>query len=321
MSMKKSIFLLAAAAAAFASCTQNEVMEVAENRAIGFSSFVNNNTRAVTETTTDNLTTFFVFGDYDNGASIAFSNTQVNGVKGGDYTPVNPAYWQTGKNYTFGAYSNAGASLSGASFSNGTLSITGYSAGVEDLVAATATATAPAEGTEQSVALTFSHLLSKIKFTFSTDAVPEAYRMEVSNLKFTGIKTEATCEFSNNAISTDWTGTEGEYSIATLNDYAVTGGSASTEEILVIPQANNTITASFTVTLYDEKTGAEIDDNEFTAPLNCTEWTEGHVYNYTATIDPDDIDGNLKPIIFTVKVNDWDSETSVPTTPNQVPQP
>ena len=45
--MKKSLLMLGAAAMMLASCTQNEVVEVAESRAIGFDAFVNNNTKAV----------------------------------------------------------------------------------------------------------------------------------------------------------------------------------------------------------------------------------------------------------------------------------
>lgn len=323
--MKNSLFLLGAAAiAALSSCSQSEVMEVAENRAIGFNTFVNNNTRAVDEITTASLSKFYVFGDYDDGASVAFYNTEVGRASGGTYTPVNPAYWQTSKTYEFGAYSNGNGDQLTASFSNGALTISGYSVdNTKDLIAATASdVAAPAAGEEKNVPLTFKHLLSKVKFTFSTTAVPEAFRMEVSNLKFSGIKTAATCIFRNNAITTDWTGTDGEYSIATLGDYAVTDGSASTEEILVIPQDNSTIKASFTVTIYDEKTYKEdgenipIATNNFTASLDCTEWVEGCVYNYTATINPDDVNNNLKPITFTVtKVEDWQPASNEPIEP------
>lgn len=61
--MRKSILLLAAAAA-LASCTQSEVLEVAENRAISFDPFVGKATRAATEIVDPNtgsgtkLTTF-----------------------------------------------------------------------------------------------------------------------------------------------------------------------------------------------------------------------------------------------------------------------
>lgn len=322
--MKKGLLMLGAAAMMLASCTQNEVLEVSESRAIGFNTFVNNNTRAVTDIETASLTKFYVFGDYDSGASVAFKNTEVTGTQGGTYTPVNPAYWQTGKTYEFGAYSNGnGASLT-ATFTNGALTITGYSVdNTKDLIAATASEVeAPEAGQDQSVALTFKHLLSKVKFTFTTTAVPEAFRMEVSNLKFTGIKTAASCTFSNNAIFTPWTGTNGEYSIATLGDYAVTGGSASTEDILVIPQANADIEASFTVTIYDEATSAQIATNDFTASLDCTEWVEGNVYNYTAEINPDDVDDQMKEIKFTVtEVNEWEDAQDEPIEPEVVPQP
>lgn len=315
--MKKGLMMLGIATMMLASCTNEDVLNVSDSRAIGFNTFVNNNTKAVTDITTASLSKFYVFGDYDEGASVAFSNTEVIGSQGGTYTPVNPAYWQTGKTYEFGAYSNGNASLT-ASFSNGALTITGYSVDdAKDLIAATASEiAAPAAGEDKSVPLTFKHLLSKVKFTFSTTAVPEAFRMEVSNLTFKGIKTAATCVFSNNTISTNWTGTEGDYTIATLGDYAVTDGFASTEDILVIPQSNTDIEASFTVTIYDENTNEEIATNDFTASLDCTEWVEGYVYNYTATINPDKVDGNLKPITFTVtKVEDWKPEQEEPITP------
>lgn len=315
--MKKGLMMLGIATMMLASCTNEDVLNVSDSRAIGFNTFVNNNTKAVTDITTASLSKFYVFGDYDEGASVAFSNTEVIGSQGGTYTPVNPAYWQTGKTYEFGAYSNGNASLT-ASFSNGALTITGYSVDdAKDLIAATASEiAAPAAGKDKSVPLTFKHLLSKVKFTFSTTAVPEAFRMEVSNLTFKGIKTAATCVFSNNTISTMWTGTEGDYTIATLGDYAVTDGFASTEDILVIPQSNTDIEASFTVTIYDENTNEEIATNDFTASLDCTKWVEGYVYNYTATINPDKVDGNLKPITFTVtKVEDWEPEQKEPITP------
>lgn len=315
--MKKGLMMLGIATMMLASCTNEDVLNVSDSRAIGFNTFVNNNTKAVTDITTASLSKFYVFGDYDEGASVAFSNTEVIGSQGGTYTPVNPAYWQTGKTYEFGAYSNGNASLT-ASFSNGALTITGYSVDdAKDLIAATASEiAAPAAGEDKSVPLTFKHLLSKVKFTFSTTAVPEAFRMEVSNLTFKGIKTAATCVFSNNTISTMWTGTEGDYTIATLGDYAVTDGFASTEDILVIPQSNTDIEASFKVTIYDENTNEEIATNDFTASLDCTKWVEGYVYNYTATINPDKVDGNLKPITFTVtKVEDWEPEQKEPITP------
>ena len=52
--MKKSIFLLGMAVAALASCTNEEVTQVAENRTIGFAgAFVDNATKA--DITKDNI--------------------------------------------------------------------------------------------------------------------------------------------------------------------------------------------------------------------------------------------------------------------------
>lgn len=323
--MKKILLTLSAAALVLASCAKIETVKVDENRAISFSNFVSNQTKAVTNVTTADLTAFYVFGDYNEGASIAFSNTKVTGKEGGDYTPENPAYWITDKTYEFAAYAdgNDGKLEEGISFSNGTLTISGYTVDdAKDLIAATASeVSAPAAGNDQKVALTFHHLLSKVKFTFSTVAVPEAFRMEVSNLTFNAIKTGASCSFSNNNLVSAWTGTNGDYTIATLGDYAVTGGSASTDDILVIPQVNTGIEVSFTVTIYDENKNTEIATKEYTASIATTEgWKAGYMYNYTATINPNDVNDQLKPITFTVdEVKGWEEESNV-ITPT-VPQP
>ena len=58
--MKKSFFLVGVGLAVLSSCTQNEVVEVADNNAISFDAFVNNSTRA--DITTDNINHFMVFG-------------------------------------------------------------------------------------------------------------------------------------------------------------------------------------------------------------------------------------------------------------------
>ena len=140
-------------------------------------------------------------------------------------------------------------------------------------------------------------------------------------MTFNGIKTGASCAFSNNAISTEWTGTNGNYTVATLDDYAVPGGSKATEEIFVIPQNNAAITASFTVTVYDQETDTQIATKPYSSvslavPDN-NAWTNGYAYNYTATINPDDVNDQLKPITFTVtEVDEWAPASNQPLTVN-----
>lgn len=323
--MKKSLLFCGVAALAFASCTQNEVLDVNENRAIGFDAFVGKPTKVVTDLTGSTLSKFYVFGDSENGASIVFDNTEVNGADEGSgsgktWTPADQAYWTTGKTYQFGAYSDGNNGLikgTQVSFANGTLTIKGYSVNdSKDLIAATKSVTC--NNGDEIVDLSFKHLLSKIKFTFSTTAVPTAYKLEVTSITFSGIKTGAGCTFENNAIATGWSGINDTYIVPTLGDYAVEGGEATTQDILVIPQANNTITATITVKMIDEKSGAVlVESKEFTATLGTTKdnsiigdednkWLPGYVYNYTATINPNQIDSNMKEIKFTVtKVDDW----------------
>lgn len=320
--MKKSLLFCGVAALAFASCTQNEVLNVNENRAIGFDAFVGKPTKAVTDLTGTSLTKFNVFGDFDNGASIVFDNTLVTSSGTGDllgktWTPADQAYWTIGETYKFGAYSDGNNGLtkgSQVSFANGTLTIKGYSVDVsKDLIAATKEVTC--NSGNETVDLSFKHLLSKIKFTFSTTAVPTAYKLEVTSITFSGIKTGAGCTFENNAIATGWSGTNGTYTVPTLGDYAVEGGSATTDDILVIPQDNN-ITATITIKMSDEKTGnALVESKVFTASLATTteaKWKPGFVYNYSAEINPDDINEQMKEIKFTVtSVEGWDANGEV----------
>ena len=59
--MKTNLFLLGMAVAAFSSCTNEEVTDVAQNRAIKFNQFVENNTRQVTELENNKLNSFYVW--------------------------------------------------------------------------------------------------------------------------------------------------------------------------------------------------------------------------------------------------------------------
>ena len=109
--MKNSLFLLGAAAVvALSSCTKNEVLEVAENRAIGFDAFTPNGTRAVNDITGDGSETsptfnkFYVYGSYANetaNTTVVFNGETVSYNSGWGYSPAQ--YWQNG-NYKFAAY-------------------------------------------------------------------------------------------------------------------------------------------------------------------------------------------------------------------------
>ena len=73
--MKKSLFMLGLAVAAMTSCSNDELMEVNTNNVITFESHVDKGTRAVTNTTTAELTKFYVFGSH--GTTRVFDNVAV----------------------------------------------------------------------------------------------------------------------------------------------------------------------------------------------------------------------------------------------------
>ena len=111
------MFLLGIATVALASCTNEEVVEMPQNRAIGFSTFVNNSTRALTELTDaeNSFTKFYVFGSYGSASTwtSVFTNTEVKGGKvdgTSKWTPTNAAYWEPSQSYLFAAYSNGNGS-------------------------------------------------------------------------------------------------------------------------------------------------------------------------------------------------------------------
>ena len=310
--MKKQFLTVAVAALALAGCSKSETVEVAGNRAIGFESFVNNNTRAVTEVT--QLTDFYVFGMYGSTDNDIVFNNELN---------TKTAYWVASKTYEFGAYYNVDK-YEGASFdyTTKTLKFANYTPNNgKDLIVATASRTTNTDVTsEDKVQLSFKHMLSQVKFTFNTSAA-DAYTIKISDLKFSAKQTETG---TYNGTNITWTnsGANGEYKYQEIADIAVEeNGYTGNDVNFVIPQNNtNTIEVSFTATLNGP--GLTEKSSPFTANLGYSAngkgtdntWTPGYRYNYIVTINPEDIDGTLKKIEFEVQqIEGWAdaSETTV----------
>lgn len=329
--MKKFFFFAAAAAIAMTACTKTQTTAVSEGNLIRFSnSFVDNVTKA--DVTNESIKSFWVFGNYNNTTESKwvplFNNVQVNGTATGSgnvWKPAQNAYWVVNENHAFGAYADGTSALSeGVAFDPATkkLTFTDYSAGANDLIAATTdnALTWDGNGDAPAVALTFKHLLSKVKFTFQTGAA-DTYTMAVSELKVTNAVKTASVDFTDNVVGT-WAGTAtGEgveaYNFGGVTDFAVTGGSAASEVRYVIPQTGtNAIEVSFMVTLSDES--GVLKTGNFAGTLavpDANKWVAGSSYNYTVNIEPDDVDDTLKPILFEVTtVEGWAQDTNVPTT-------
>lgn len=318
--MKKSLWIFGVAVIALTGCTNNEVVDIPQSRAINFSNtFVNNATRA--DVTNANFTQFWVYGGYQNGASWVdvFNNVKVSGASVGSgavWTPEETAYWQVNKTYNFGAYADGTSQLTtGISYepASKTLTFSDYSAGANDLIAATSSDVSwDGSADPAKVQLSFNHMLSKVKFTFKTDAV-ETYTMKVSGLKISQAIQTATGTMVNNVVGT-WSGDKtGEYSFADIDDYATAEGQAESEVKYVIPQeGTNEIRVDFTVTVTDGGDYSETGSFSGTMAIaDANKWEPGLAYNYTVTINPDKVDDTLKPILFDVTtVTDWEEFTN-----------
>lgn len=305
--MKKPFLTVAVAALALAGCSKSETVEVANSRAIEFNSFVNKNTRAVTEVT--QLNEFYVFGNYS-ATDIVFNNE----------SSTKTAYWVANQTYEFGAYYDGGKNTNASfDYTTKTLKFTDYTPdNGKDLVVATASHETDADVTnEPKVQLNFKHMLSQVKFTFNTTAA-DAYTIKISDLKFSAKQTETGTYNSTDDIIWTGNGNNAEYTYAEIADIAVeANGYTGSDVKFVIPQTKtNTIEVSFNATLNGpglvEKTSTFTANLGYTASGNGSDntWTPGFRYNYITTINPEDINGDLKKIEFEVKeIEGWKDAT------------
>lgn len=316
--MKKNLWFAALALVAMTSCSNDDVMDVANNKAIEFKSFVNKNVRAAQGAQeVSNVENFYVFGEYGDAEGSYGNQVYKNELQSTAY------YWVDEKYYSFGAYSDgtANAILSNASFNanEGTLTFPDYTAeDTKDLVAAVAKVQCTAPTSK--VSLTFNHLLSQVKFTFTTTDA-DSYKLTISDLKVHAAKT-GTGTYNGTAT---WTSTYNQtdvYTYEPIDDVSASASvkSAVTESKLVIPQGNtDQLEVTFTATITDEKdftksanfkgTLAVAENVAGTSAANI--WKPGFRYNYTAEINGDKIDPSLEShkIQFTPSVESWQDAT------------
>ena len=160
--MKKQIMFMAMAAMLIASCSSDDVVSTNTGRAIDFRTSVG--TRG-TETTTDNITKFWVTAIDGAGANY-FSQQEF--TKDGEFFTSSPLYYWPAGELKFFAYSPSATDLGGAlTISNTTKELKDFSPATEiaeqkDFVTATTSGTRAANETK-GVKLTFAHQLSQIE--------------------------------------------------------------------------------------------------------------------------------------------------------------
>lgn len=347
--MKKVLFLGIAVAAMLAGCSKDETVDMPQGKAIGFSNtFVDNATRSVVDPsyTTTNLVSFAVYGFTQNG-QIFDGDVVSSGDNGAtwDYSPKK--YWIEGNQYAFGAIAPAPANNANISVSKEVMSgtsVADYKVGMEvaftnvdgtiDLLHA-APAAINADATfianPSKVKMTFSHQLSKVKFSF-INSIGENYKIEVTNVKITDAKGSGTLTIGNKTTANTWSNSAtgsvsldfgnvvaadaGEETEATAQPIDFTKEGETYNERLMIPYpASGVYTVQFQVQLYDGTVAMWENPKDFEVEIQNVEFKLGYCYDFKATLTSENINGpdepGLKPIEFEVdKIEPWDDENA-----------
>ena len=292
--MKKFLFL-AIAATAFASCSQDEVMEVAEKQAITFGkAFVGNATRAIDPSknnSTNLLTQFTAYGNLKvgetyvklyGGDGVAATGT----TYGTAYTTTETEYWTPNVTYQFAAVANANDVTEDETTGLPSSIDFEYTDGTVDLlytkqintVKTDASATPGNTGNYDVndngiVNFTFDHLLSKLQFKFINGSLDSRNIFKVKDIKISGLPASGTYTVATTPTwSTEGTTSSavefGDASDATettadaveiLNDN--TNGITSDKAMLVIPN-KNTLTITFVKELYYDADNDDVADDD-----------------------------------------------------------
>lgn len=291
---------------ALTSCT-NEVLKVADTRTIGFDAFVGNTTRAVTEVKA--LNNFYVFGKY------CTDNTSFDGQIFNNELNTSTYYWHAGNYYRFGAYADGEAGqIIDASYDaiSQKLTFPNYTPSDDkDLVASVSSADAISGIPSAPVSLSFSHMLSQVGFTFNTEL--NNYTLAIKDIKIKKAIKTATGTYEDGNIK--WDG-KAEADVAYIYDditnLAGENSKKASQFKLVIPQQlpkteDSKITVSFTASISGGGMAQEATKTfelELVSPGEGG-WKPGFRYNYTATINGDNIT-NMEVIEFKPEIDNWE---------------
>ena len=315
--MKKFLFLGFVTTAMLASCTNDEMVEMNPQNAIGFEMFVDKSTRAAEDLKTANLTDFEVYGWRTKAATTEqIFNAQAVTVSNGvcTYTPLQ--YWVGGYAYTFEAVAPK-STEKGVTFtpSKDASTITFVSNSETDLIYAEAskdlTSTTNLTSAPGIVELTFNHLLSRVKFSFVNDFSEDSdVKLTVSDVKITNAGTTASYTPSTSAWAAATATGEVTFASDAVANVAVTSA-AETEHKYLIPYDVKDYLLTFTVTMVQ---GGVEDTFDHSVNLSSDSFVlnAGMSYDFTATLNADNIDpdGGLFPIEFTATVTDWKDYTT-----------
>ena len=318
--MKKVIFALAAVVA-LAACSKEQTVVADRGDAIGFDSFIENATRAAADdfTTVDSFkvwgdVTGNVAGDDDyiflyNGADV----TKGDKAYGAAWTCGQTEYWLPSATYKFLAISGATNVDPATGAFPTTISYTADGA-TDLLLSEKVTVTTDNKSnptgvnTNNCVAFTFKHLLSKVYFNFVNNSKSDNYKFEISEITISGAKESGEYSITDKkwtSVSDDAVDTPFSFGlVANTITKGASDPSPSSNACLFIPGAQ-TLNVSFKQKTYsgDKLMG----DETITAPLS-TSFDANGCYIIKVSLSAG------MPISFTVEqdgLSGWDNKTDI----------
>ena len=338
--MKKSLFMMGVAIAALSSCTQNEVLDIAESNTIQFGkSYIGKPTRANIISVESELNSFYVLGYQYKESPEAMWTTAENVYYVLDTWKYNNIKkYDTNYSYFFAAYSNAGINGEGsgnletgatATFSEPTgkeadkktlsLTIDNYSAATNnDLLVAISESNLTADN--QMVSFGFKHALSQVNFILKNPLGNNP--IVINSFSVTGLIDNGKLTYIPEQVNTTIEQIKWEFpddpsetygTARTISGLDVTEANETqnaTGTYTVIPQNQKALTVDITATLYKNgDTGAgEQQTLQAIIPANSIPdgaFKPGYIYNFNATL-------NMGYIYFDdITVEEW-----VPSTPD-----
>ena len=323
----KKLFLSALAIASLVACSKDELVSQPKPMAISFEqAFIENATRVETaedpSIETETINGFDVWGFMDKPAGTVFVNQDVNrtDAETGAWTYNPLQYWLPGYTYYFGALAPMNSpnwkldTANANTFGAGVVSFTNDD-GTEDLLYAATTASTVGMNVGddmETVKLTFNHLLSKVKFSFTNGFTSDNAKIVVKNVKMV-VPKAATI----NLAQEDWWSTN-KWENYSKETFALEFGDVNNEnsklamglkeeaayERLTIPTDVREYAISFDVELYMGEVLALKSTKSTTVNVALE---IGKAYNFCTVLDASNIaDEELKPIVFeVVKVKEW----------------
>lgn len=307
--MKKSfLFTLAATAALFVSCSNDETVEVAKSHnAIEFKGFVNHSTRA-TDLTAANLEGFKIWGIMKKDGNIGKPFLAKNIAKqAGVWTYSPPVYWETGYTYSFTALAPNDANYTYEAPEDyqqwGKVSYDNTQ--MKDLMfAANDFGEITAGACPVPVNLTFNHILSRARFKF-TNGMNDGSIVKVTDIKITNAPTKGVCTLAAALGDISWTTTDPALLDFGNITYQVSEICGMTSHKYMLPS-----TQSYQVTFKVTRQHNGVTDvYNHTITMSPVTMQPGKSYQFAAELNAANINPNeeLCEIKFDISVNGWEN--------------